>query len=307
MGACFQGKLIIRKGMELGNANLEPEEAMDWCRKFSGDFIIGSVHNLEPGQDVADYDYSQVDAGMLFHDYLDAVANIAGTLDYDVLGHITYPLKAICEQTGEVLDMRRYRGQFRRIFEAVAGRGKGIEVNTSGLRYRLGRLLPDRELLELYRSCGGVHITVGSDAHRPEDVGEGIVQAVECLCTLGWREITVYQGRQPIPRPILRSTMREASSGDCPGKSGRQTVSSYLGNIVPAVVTMLFMSIYTTVDGLFVGWTVGTDAMAAINISYPIMNVMFALAFGLASGGSIRIAKALAKERMRRLARDLPW
>ena len=33
VGACFQGKLIIRKGMELGNANLEPEEAMDWCRK----------------------------------------------------------------------------------------------------------------------------------------------------------------------------------------------------------------------------------------------------------------------------------
>ena len=72
-------------------------------------------------------------------------------------------------------------------------------------------------------------------------------------------------------------------------------MSSYLGNIVPAVVTMLFMSIYTTVDGLFVGWTVGTDAMAAINISYPIMNVMFALAFGLASGGSIRIATALGE------------
>ena len=222
VGACFQGKLIIRKGMELGNANLEPEEATDWCGKFSGDFIIGSVHNLEPGQDVAYYDYSKVNARMLFHDYLDAVANIAGTLDYDVLGHITYPLKAICEQTGEVLDMRRYRGQFRRIFEAVAGRGKGIEVNTSGLRYRLGRLLPDRELLELYRSCGGVHITVGSDAHRPEDVGEGIAQAAECLRALGWREITVYQGRQPIPRPILRSTMREASSGTAPESPGER-------------------------------------------------------------------------------------
>ncbi len=75
-------------------------------------------------------------------------------------------------------------------------------------------------------------------------------------------------------------------------------MNSYLKNIVPAVVTMLFMSIYTTVDGLFVGHMVSTDAMAAINISYPIVNVMFAAAFGLASGGSVRVARAIGEGKM---------
>lgn len=69
----------------------------------------------------------------------------------------------------------------------------------------------------------------------------------------------------------------------------------FFRSVFPTVVTMLFMSVYTTVDGLFVGRTVGTDAMAAINISYPIMNVMFTLSFGLASGGSIWIANALGE------------
>jgi len=58
---------------------------------------------------------------------------------------------------------------------------------------------------------------------------------------------------------------------------------------------MLFMSIYTTVDGMFVSKCVSTDAMAAINICYPVVNVMFAIGFGLASGGSIKIAYEIGK------------
>ncbi len=58
---------------------------------------------------------------------------------------------------------------------------------------------------------------------------------------------------------------------------------------------MLFMAIYTTVDGIYLSKCVSTDAMAAVNISYPIVNVMFALGFGLAAGGSTRIASAIGE------------
>lgn len=52
-------------------------------------------------------------------------------------------------------------------------------------------------LLELYRDCGGELITLGSDAHRPEDVGKGIAQAQELLRTVGFRYFTVYHRRTP--------------------------------------------------------------------------------------------------------------
>ncbi len=207
-----RGLLVIRKGMELGNANLDPEGAAACCRKFTGDFIIGSVHNLEPGKDVAYYDYSRADTETIFGQYLEAVTFVAESQDYDVLGHITYPLKAICEQTGRIPDMRKYEKQFRRIFEAVIKRGKGIEVNTSGLRCRLGSLLPDRELLKWYRACGGTNITVGSDAHRPQDVGEGIAAATADLYAIGYRELTTYIYREPIRREIVETST--AGAGD---------------------------------------------------------------------------------------------
>ena len=72
-------------------------------------------------------------------------------------------------------------------------------------------------------------------------------------------------------------------------------MKTYLKSVLAAVATMLFMSIYTTVDGMYLAKCVSTDAMAAINIVYPIVNVMFAIGFGLAAGGSTRIAAAIGE------------
>lgn len=72
----------------------------------------------------------------------------------------------------------------------------------------------------------------------------------------------------------------------------KSEMTEYKKVIIPAVITMFFMSIYTTVDGLFVSHVMNTDALAAINICYPIVNIMFAFAFGLGSGSSVQIAYA---------------
>lgn len=72
-------------------------------------------------------------------------------------------------------------------------------------------------------------------------------------------------------------------------------MKTYLKSVIAAVATMLFMSIYTTVDGMYLAKCVSTDAMAAVNIVYPIVNVMFAIGFGLAAGGSTRIAAAIGE------------
>ena len=195
-------KLVIRKGIEVGNAHLEPEEAKVCSKSFAGDFIIGSVHNLEWGKDVAFYDYFHIDKEKVFPAYLDALLCVAKSSDYDVLGHITYPLKAIYEQTGTIPDMGKYTEQFRRIFKIVIDRGKGIEVNTSGQRGLLRRLLPDEDLLCLYKKCGGTLLTLGSDAHKLSDVGEGICGAAKALMKLGFWEIAVYEDRKPILKKI---------------------------------------------------------------------------------------------------------
>lgn len=56
--------------------------------------------------------------------------------------------------------------------------------------------------------------------------------------------------------------------------------------IIPAYLTSLFNTVYTIIDGIFVSAYVGTDALAAINIVYPIVNVLTGIALIFATGGS---------------------
>lgn len=56
--------------------------------------------------------------------------------------------------------------------------------------------------------------------------------------------------------------------------------------IIPTYLTSLFNTVYTIVDGIFVSSYVGTNALASINIVYPIVNVLTGIALAFATGGS---------------------
>ncbi|MGL4336054.1 MAG: MATE family efflux transporter [Turicibacter sp.] len=70
---------------------------------------------------------------------------------------------------------------------------------------------------------------------------------------------------------------------------------SLLKFTLPTIVMMVFMSLYTIVDGIFVSNFVGTDALSAVNIAYPIINVFIGIAIMLATGGSAIIARKMGE------------
>ena len=65
---------------------------------------------------------------------------------------------------------------------------------------------------------------------------------------------------------------------------------SFIGYSVPATVGMLLAGIYTVVDGLFVGWGAGDDALAAINVAFPFYCFFLGLGEMLGNGTGITIA-----------------
>lgn len=62
--------------------------------------------------------------------------------------------------------------------------------------------------------------------------------------------------------------------------------SKILRFIIPTYLTSLFNTVYTIIDGIFVSGYVGTNALAAINIVYPIVNILTGIALIFATGGS---------------------
>lgn len=61
----------------------------------------------------------------------------------------------------------------------------------------------------------------------------------------------------------------------------------------PTIVMMIILGLYTIVDSMFVSKFVGTNALSAINIIYPVINIIIALAIMIASGGSAIIARKI--------------
>lgn len=72
---------------------------------------------------------------------------------------------------------------------------------------------------------------------------------------------------------------------------------SFFKFVLPSVLSMLFISLYTIVDGIVVSRFVGTTALAAVNMTYPIYNLGFGVTIMLSVGGSALISIALGKKK----------
>ena len=59
----------------------------------------------------------------------------------------------------------------------------------------------------------------------------------------------------------------------------------------PTMMMMVFLSLYTIIDGIFVSRFVGQSALSAINITLPLICLTYGVAVMLATGGSAIVAK----------------
>lgn len=197
--------LKLLRGIELGQPLQDLEAAEDALRGRDYDFVIGSVHNIRGFEDFYFLDYSQVTIDFLqelFATYLQELQDTVEWGKFDALGHLTYPLRYIEGEHGVALDLAPHRGAIDNIFRTLIEKQMALEVNTSGLRQKIGRALPDLPLLCRYRELGGRLVTLGSDAHQAGDLGKGIDEGMALLEQAGFSHLAVYRRREPLLLPF---------------------------------------------------------------------------------------------------------
>lgn len=87
----------------------------------------------------------------------------------------------------------------------------------------------------------------------------------------------------------------------------RITPSSFAKITLPAVASMVFMAFYCIVDGVFVARLIGENALAAINITLPLINLTFGVGIMLAAGGSASVGISLGEGRQEKACRDFSF
>lgn len=196
--AYFSDILEVFSGMEIGMQphNLADNDAL--LKDRSLDFIIGSIHCVN-GKDMYDgsfIDGISVEEGIMhyFRDMLYCIDNFS---DYDVLGHLD-GIRRYIGGNEDKFSYKLYKGLIHNVLYKLINSYKGIEINTSGLRYGLSSFHPLHEILKLYRFLGGEIITIGSDSHSPDTLGYGHANALKLLSELGFKYYTIYKERKPI-------------------------------------------------------------------------------------------------------------
>ena len=189
--------LVIRKGIEFGLNEWNMPDFKEVLKNRSFDFVIGSVHYVD-GYDPYYPEYWKVmpikDA---YGKYLEKTLECVKVHDgFDVLGHLTYVCKSANNPTNDPVAYADYRDISDEIMKILVDKGIGMEINTSGY-IKTGDFLPSKEFLQRFKELGGEIVTIGSDAHNEERVGQFVNEGLELLKDV-FGYVCTFSERKPI-------------------------------------------------------------------------------------------------------------
>ena len=194
--------LTVRFGIEVGYyKGIEPQ-LQEIIEGSELDFVIGAVHCLEhicidSSKECKKY-FDQYDPQQLVHNYFVTVEDLVKSRMFDSLAHIDVYKKYGRDHYGDgIYDVPH--DIVDHVFSLIKENHIALEINTAGMRF-MNEFYPAPHLMKMAHDKGLELITIGSDSHRPEDLGKDLTLALEYLKTNGFDAICTFDKRKPSSR-----------------------------------------------------------------------------------------------------------
>ncbi|MCC2685635.1 MAG: hisJ [Paenibacillaceae bacterium] len=196
----YRGRIDIRVGLEGDYIEGYESEIARIIQAYPWDYVIGSVHFLGTW-DISDFrqldGWKDCNPDEVYTQYYDAVQKAARSGMYDYLGHLDV-IKRFCFKPSASFDLV---GLERETLDVIRECGMAIELNASGLRMPAAEMFPSRRMLE-YAHQLGIPLTIGSDAHQPERLGQYLDHATAMLRDIGFTELATFSKRTRTMVPL---------------------------------------------------------------------------------------------------------
>lgn len=189
----FEGQIRIKKGIEIGVQPHLLHRYEQLMKEQDFDFTICSMHTT----DKKSLHYKEIFVGRTIEEayqlyYDELLYCVKNFKQFNVLGHVDLVKRYSAEQPAE-----DFHESLSAIFNEIIPAGKGIELNTSGVRYGLPHAMPSDDVLKLYKQSGGEIITLGSDAHRVSELAFQFRESLELLASTGFKYLATFDKGQP--------------------------------------------------------------------------------------------------------------
>lgn len=199
----YKGQIELRLGLEADYIEGYEERIRAILEPYPWDYLIGSVHFLGEW-DITDHrqvhGWEGKDGLEVYRQYYRAVRQSAASGIYDIIGHMD-----VIKRFGYGPDTEEGRAEVRELergaLRQIAEAGIAMELNASGLSKPCAEMFPSRPVLEEALRLG-IPLTLGSDAHDPLKLGEGLAEARQLLWDVGFREVVTFEGRSRIAVPL---------------------------------------------------------------------------------------------------------
>lgn len=193
-------QLAIKMALEVDFIPGHEEWIRSLAERHPWDYFIGSVHYVSESWDLDNpqklSEWKKRDPFEVWSAYFDRLSQAAASGLFDIIGHADLA-KKFCFYPKEDCT-----GLFRNFLKTCATRDVAIEINTAGLRKDCKEMYPSQTILNMAASYG-VHLTFGSDAHAPTEVGMNFTEAIESARRAGFKEFCSFTGRKRTAHPLL--------------------------------------------------------------------------------------------------------
>ena len=202
----YADEIELYVGLEIDYLNEESNPSVARFTELPLDYRIGSVHLLyDAAGEVVDIDCSPAvfkervdrhfngDVLRVVRMYFDRLFRMVELGGFDILGHADkMHYNASCYHPG-LLDEPWYEALMKDYFSLVASRGYLVEINTKAYD-SLGTFYPNSRYWELMKEYQ-IKVLVNSDAHYPERINAGRMEALRLLQAKGFAAVAeLHQG-----------------------------------------------------------------------------------------------------------------
>ena len=188
----YKDEINVKIGLEI---DFNPDHIalyQDIVDTYAFDIIASSLHfpnDLDIVTHRSGWRYGEKDTDDVYALYFEQLQKMLEYDYFDVICHID-----LIKKFGRK-PMKSFERECDNILQIVKDKDKTIEVNTSGYDHPAKDIYPS---LEILRKCyqQEISITMGSDAHRPENVGRHYDRVLPILFSVGYRQLAVFTKRQ---------------------------------------------------------------------------------------------------------------
>lgn len=193
----FKDQINIKIGVEIGLNRKYEKEINEFINRYPFDYVIGSIHAIgdeefyEPALFFKDKTKQQAHLEF-FKETLECVK----TFDcFNCLGHLDY-ISRYGPYQNSLVDHQLYQEIIDEIFKVLIQKNKGIEINTSGFKLLKDNGFPNFKQVQRYYDLNGRIITIGTDSHEYNRVGENVEVVLSHLEKIGFKEISTFSQRR---------------------------------------------------------------------------------------------------------------